>query len=1577
MSRLKNIVFLSLIIIMSFSYFNAYTQDTTTTVVFKEDFNDWPVGLLNRSTLAELNPIYGVFSDYDCFVVDDGLGNRFLRLWFRAYTSPSYPIGPWINLRFPLDSVYTDLYISTKKRYQSDFDWGYSDGSGGGKSGMNFAGGHPVNVPYWVNPNDEAGWWGGNLYKNGNYQEFFYTKATADYPSGGCQISDGDNVWNIPEGESYCFPGGSQWGTLSKGVWERLGQRIKINEIGQANGFVESIDGTTVTQTRSGLTWATTIRDGIQFMYGNEFAGGSGINYYAPKDQYVDIDDITVYYYPQGNSHYSATAHSTGTKLYVPDNVSNVGITTAISDPFNGYAFTEDAGTLQSHPQVSWFLTSEATGTQTVSVSGASHIYFQFQDFWPNTSSTPSYRSSVKIYSGTGGGKTLVYTFDHTNLPGTGIKTINASSATIEFYTGRNYNESNPSNGFILNYTSDGSGSGTNPTYPTSTQLYAKQYGSSVIPEEPEEPTTSNPDYTLSDTLAKVNFVSTSSFNVTGWTNFTQNNTTPQSIGNGMTLTPPNLTGASTGPTNTVFPANASQAYWYLSSTSDSGNVTFTIADGTDTCLVALLSARVDNGSNGYTYGRINNGPWQTVKSVTNTDSLMKFLVYPSDFPLTLEIKKDPYDFGRVNLIVLYEAHIISETIPEIPIDTISPCDTINFATRQDSLHGSELQTVNGLQTIGYMDGYEGGNPDWFRIPNLDFDSCLVNSVSMQLIAHPDYLFEFYMNIDSVNGRTILTWTPESTGDWTTWSWQNFLLDDTITGLHDIYIVIENGENVVAGGNFINMVFLQESFKNTSDTLHSYDYSELYNSQGLTFDQLKYNECDTSVLLAKSVQSYLLYKNFNFDTIQNKALIKYYHNFPSGYLISYSFEIRIDNPTSGQVIGTLTHSGSLPGCYQKSIDITYGITGIHDIYIVAKTNNSIFSWLYFYYQEPTSIKYYKGTIQGFKIPIGNGNQYKINGLPVKVFGDNTLPITASLADTIEIYHDQTASITGILTGNYDSLAYSTSLTGIFNNNKNLNTIYSPSIYDIGLGSGYIKLSAWKNGIEAADSVYLKINYRLPTIHYLADVADGSNITTAIEDTAASASDGDVIVLPKGLFVVDQVDINDKLLSIIGYGDDSTGTFIYENGTIFDLYNSSANLDEFVYISGIYTYGNPSAYYGGSTNSDQGTSYIIHGWDSVIFSDLRMRYNGYSGIEVHHPDSITGFAGLVFNSEILDQYKTELANYGYGISVYGTSYMGGFGESWISDPEFGSEKFFFSEDNYYRFCRHSYAGGGGGKYVGRKDTIINNWKGQPVDLHGKAGSNNISTRAAEVYDDYIYNVIAYATEDTITPSTNLYSYAPTGVSLRGGEALVHDNEFWNYRRGTTLLVDNPSPSAYPDESQTGYLSGVEYGDSHTGNAGNRGNGDYFEWNNTWNHTYGESTPYYVQWTEFYNVDDPTYLIVGRDYHSDTIPSGYTEYEYPHPARNYYKSFAGAFMDQITGLTEVSTTTTTINISWTDVLMEDGYYIYVDGILNGTNAMNDTTYTITGLSSGQNVSIYVKAYNDERQGKPTSTLSSTTD
>ena len=97
-------------------------------------------------------------------------------------------------------------------------------------------------------------------------------------------------------------------------------------------------------------------------------------------------------------------------------------------------------------------------------------------------------------------------------------------------------------------------------------------------------------------------------------------------------------------------------------------------------------------------------------------------------------------------------------------------------------------------------------------------------------------------------------------------------------------------------------------------------------------------------------------------------------------------------------------------------------------------------------------------------------------------------------------------------------------------------------------------------------------------------------------------------------------------------------------------------------------------------------------------------------------------------------RVELNNYGYGIIVGAESNAN---KQWISDPEFGSNKFVFIENNYFRETRHALTGSSNAKYVFRFNKVEDNWVTKAIDMHGAGDFNNVfSSRAAEIYNNNI-------------------------------------------------------------------------------------------------------------------------------------------------------------------------------------------------------------------------------------------------
>jgi uncharacterized repeat protein (TIGR02059 family) len=496
---------------------------------------------------------------------------------------------------------------------------------------------------------------------------------------------------------------------------------------------------------------------------------------------------------------------------------------------------------------------------------------------------------------------------------------------------------------------------------------------------------------------------------------------------------------------------------------------------------------------------------------------------------------------------------------------------------------------------------------------------------------------------------------------------------------------------------------------------------------------------------------------------------------------------------------------------------------------------------------------------------------------------------------------------------------------------------------------------------------------IKTIRHLTDVPDGTDISTLLTNMIAECNDGDVIVLPQGKFVIsDKVIVSCKDISIIGQGADSiSGTMLYRNAAAsveFLLYWDIPDLIENpVFVSNIYLKGRPSARYGGNTVSDVDFGIIFNNVHNFYCTDNIIQYVGARGISVYHQDSIKEFNGLIFDNNILDIYRPEIANLGYGVGASGQN------TDWITDPEFGSEKFVFYEDNYFRETRHAIDGHPGGKYVFRYNTVEDNWFGSAIDAHGAALPTLVtSTRAVEIYNNTITNKydIDGNLVDNDTPADH---YSNTVINIRGGEALVYNNKGDNYRYFGVAALDEDYPGvypgAYPSPYQVGYLSGLVYGVSDTIYKADHGDGDVFMWNNTYTTNPGSVTKYAV-------VGD--FIKYFRDLDTVAKP-GYVAYPYPHPYRNYYYSFIDSLnVGTLSNVIALSLGQTSVVLKWDDVLCEDGYRVYMssDGInftLEGSTGMNVVSKTISGLAADNQYWFYIAPYNDAHEGQKSNTLS----
>ncbi len=397
-----------------------------------------------------------------------------------------------------------------------------------------------------------------------------------------------------------------------------------------------------------------------------------------------------------------------------------------------------------------------------------------------------------------------------------------------------------------------------------------------------------------------------------------------------------------------------------------------------------------------------------------------------------------------------------------------------------------------------------------------------------------------------------------------------------------------------------------------------------------------------------------------------------------------------------------------------------------------------------------------------------------------------------------------------------------------------------------------------------------------------------DIQPFIQQAVNNARNGDEIDLPEGSFTISRTIQITKFISIRGAG--LSKTILYRSETMPDTVLSSDGVNcIFKFLINSSTPSNivvsdlclkskiPSvtAGDGGSLACDYGIKFI----NCIDFVITRCRFENFgdAAVSIQHPDNSA--KGLVCKNQFFHNVKGPTGlELGYGVEVFGEN------KQWVNDAQFGSANFIFVEDNTFDVHRHAIAGGGCGLYVFRYNIIINNNigrnSGQAIDAHEARqtpGANYYSTRAVEIYNNQVINT-TFEDGTEIAPGGSAKSLVENAILIRGGEALIHDNELQGYRFGIGVMnFVATGLQQYPVFTQIGYASGLNYGPNHKGVDSNYGNGDLFAWNNSFTPYPGTDTS-----SLFYNYQ-PGYFQEDRDYHFVAKPS-YEPYVYPHPHSN---------------------------------------------------------------------------------------------
>jgi hypothetical protein len=414
-----------------------------------------------------------------------------------------------------------------------------------------------------------------------------------------------------------------------------------------------------------------------------------------------------------------------------------------------------------------------------------------------------------------------------------------------------------------------------------------------------------------------------------------------------------------------------------------------------------------------------------------------------------------------------------------------------------------------------------------------------------------------------------------------------------------------------------------------------------------------------------------------------------------------------------------------------------------------------------------------------------------------------------------------------------------------------------------------------------------------------DPGQGNDIRAALQAALDSASNGDVLRLPAGRFLVSgQVTVRANLrVTIVGQGirDDvaGTGTRLHfdqarsAGSTIMFQANAGSNPT----FADFTIRGAPAAFIDGSIGIrlSQASDFRI--------TRMRIEYFGRAGVSVAHSD--TQPSGVIDHNVFFHNVKGDGQGLGYGVAVYGQN------QQWIPDARFGSAHFIFIEDNHFERHRHAIAAGGCGLYVARYNRMQDTYIASAIDAHESTpnatpGSSNFhSTRAIEAYGNTIVNTLSKQltpiTPDTVDQNGGDGTLSQFGIGIRGGEALVHHNTIRGYVYGGAI-VDNYYASrgdrTYPIASQVGYASGLSQGANHSGRDALNGNGDFFYWANRF-------TPHPFRAMPWWYAGDRPYFLnytaaafrEARDYHvslaadpsgaDDSFKPGYRRYTYPHP------------------------------------------------------------------------------------------------
>ena len=415
--------------------------------------------------------------------------------------------------------------------------------------------------------------------------------------------------------------------------------------------------------------------------------------------------------------------------------------------------------------------------------------------------------------------------------------------------------------------------------------------------------------------------------------------------------------------------------------------------------------------------------------------------------------------------------------------------------------------------------------------------------------------------------------------------------------------------------------------------------------------------------------------------------------------------------------------------------------------------------------------------------------------------------------------------------------------------------------------------------------------------HVKDPGEENDIGPNIKEAWETASDGDTILLPEGSFKIGETaelgypDNRITNVYLKGRGSGANGTKLYrdhetEEPKIAINFQSTDLIGGKIEISDIWFQG---LYPRNDSKNNLMEALHFNSADPKLHHCKFQHYDGY--IVRVRQSNMASQSGLIYENTFVDNV-VELGDGSYDggscISINGPENV-----EW-PNAEPGAEDFIFVEDNFFDTHTSCIVGSDRGKYVFRYNYASRVKHGGHLNMHGNRPDwlteDYYGTRFIEVYE----NTFVTSTPNDPWFETN----SVAAVQANDAEGVVWGNTYKGMKRGVQLAVsghwadhwDHPDcpddweTPDYPIEYQTGWASGVNYGENHTGtDPSTYGEGDFFVWDNEAvemeEYNYDHTSVYlYVMDSEL-----DGYIQKDRDYHLSKRP-GYEPYTYPHPRRD---------------------------------------------------------------------------------------------